>query len=391
MKSIYLDYQSTTPMAGSVREAMLPFLGEHFADPSSDHWMGRACQEAIEDARSCLATLIGCHPSEIVFTSGGTESNNLALLGAASQLARSLPLESGSSGVDRPHMIISAMEHMAVSKSAEWLQRHGWQVTRVGCDAQGSVSVDRVESALRPNTKMISVMHANHEVGTIQPIREISELCIGREVVLHTDACQSVGKIPVDVETLAVDLLSLTGHKMYGPKGIGALYVRNGVAIDPLLQGDWQEGGLRPGMENVSHIVGLGQAARLASQGLQEAADRLAMLRERLLDRLEQLLRKNLVVHGAKAERLPGTLSLVLPNCSAMDVLKRVPELCTGPLGHDGHPNSYLGMAPTLAAMGVDPSIAHATVRLSVGWNTTEDEVDRAADLLAEAIESCAR
>lgn len=382
MRSIYLDYCSTTPVAGSVREAMLPFLTEHFADPHSPHWMGRVAQEAIEDARGAVATLLNCHPTEIVFTSGGTESINLALLGAAHEI------EMEDDCPDAPHMIISAIEHPAVSRCAEWLMNRGWRVTRVGCDSEGVLNCQQFEMAITEETRLVSVMHVNHEVGTIQPIREVADLCAGRNLVFHTDACQAVGKLDCDVEQLQVDLLSLSAHKLHGPKGIGALYVRSGIPIQPIFMGEYQESGLRPGMENVPSIVGLGQAVRLALQRTDEIGDRLAFLRDRFLQRLESMIGSGILVHGQCAKRMPGILSLALPGSKASALLQQCPELCTGPTGHEGRPDSCVGMAVTLAAMGIAPADATATLRLSFGWNTTEEEIDRAAEILAHAYET---
>ena len=380
MRTIYLDYCTTTPVAGSVRESMLPFLGEHYADPASNHWMGRVTHEAIEDARSAIATLLNCHPSEIFFTSGGTESANLAILGAAYEIDETNPEVAH-------HCIISAVEHLAVSKAAEILQKRGWRVTRVGCDAQGVIKLDHLESAIRPETKLISIMHSNHEVGTLQPVRQINDFIAGRGILLHTDACQSVGKIPCDVELLGVDMLTLSGHKMYAAKGIGALYVRSGVTIQSILHGEFQESGIRPGMENIANIAGLGQAARLAIDGLEDIGDRLATLRDRLIDRIEKAI-PAIVIHGRQSDRLPGIASIAFIGRRADDLIKRTPELCMGPVGHEGRPESYLGVATTLAAMGVSPKDAASTIRLSVGWNTTEEDIDRTAELLAHAYES---
>jgi cysteine desulfurase len=245
-----------------------------------------------------------------------------------------------------------------------------------------------LETAIRPSTRLISVMHSNHEVGTLQPIQEIAEMIEGRSILLHSDAAQSIGKVECDVERLGVDLLSISGHKMYGPKGVGALYVREGVAVENILQGEWREHGLRPGMENVPDIVGLGQAARFIQKSLDDLHDRLAYLCDHFRNRLESALGFNLVVHGDKAARLPNTMSFVLPDRIANQILMSTPDLCLGPVGHQGNPESYHGLSTTLAAMGIMPRQAASTVRLSVGLNTTESELDRAADLLVDAYES---
>jgi cysteine desulfurase len=378
MRSIYLDYNATTPVAGSVREAMLPFYGEFFGDPSSNHWIGRVAQEAIEDARAAAATLVGCHPSEIVFTSGGTESVNLALLGSALQIMKDRPR-------DQHHLVLSSLEHLAVGRCAERLRDLGWEITRVRCDRHGVIDLQSLEDALRPTTRLVSIVHANHEIGTVQPIQEVSRLCAGRPILLHTDASQTAGKINCGVDQLGVDLLSLSGHKMYAPKGVGALYVRSGVRLQPQMLGEWQEGGFRGGMENVPHIVGLGDACRLVATSLEHPDDRLIFLRDHFLRRFGNHIGKEIHSHGFGAERLDNTASVLLDDRYASDVLHRAPELCFGPVGHDGDPNRHVGIAPTLAAMKVSPKDAASTFRLSVGWNTTQDEIETAADLLATA------
>jgi cysteine desulfurase len=274
MRSIYLDYSTTTPVAASVRDSMLPFLSEFYGHPSSGHWYGRAAQEAIEDSRSSLSSLIGCHPTEIVFTSGGTESVNLGLLGVARAVSRNL---------DNfvPHFITSSLEHACVRQCAQQLEREGWQVSYIGCDPHGQIRVDELAATIRGNTRLISLIHASHRIGTIQPLPQVAELCRERDILLHTDAAQSVGKIDCNVDYLGVDLLSMSGHKFYAPKGVGALYVRLGVPIEPIHFGEGCEAGIRPGTPNVPHIVGLGQAARLAQAGLETSIDRTSQMRDR--------------------------------------------------------------------------------------------------------------
>ncbi len=372
MRPIYLDYNATTPIAPAVQEAMLPLLAEHFGNPSSDHAMGRAAHEAVEDARVRLAALLGATREEIVFTSGGTESNNLALLGTLRRF------ESG-------HLIVSALEHPSVRRPAEYLQGQGYALTILGCDQQGVVDPAEVEAAIRPDTRLVSVMHANNEVGTIEPISRIARVCRGAGVLFHTDAAQSVGKIPARASDLGVDLLTVAGHKMYAPKGVGALYVRRGTPLQPVLHGAGHEGGLRPGTENVPYLVGLGQAATIALEHLDAAARRLASLRDRLQAQLVDAV-PGLTVNAARAQRLPNTLSVNFPGVSGGLLLRRAEELCasTGSACHSGSDV----VSPTLAAMGLDAQTARGTVRLSVGWYTGEDDVDRAAGALAQAWEA---
>ena len=376
MRSIYLDYNATTPVAESVREAMEPFFGRYYGNPSSSHAIGRACQEAIEDARNHLAAFLGCTSDEIVFTSGGTESNNLAIKGVLMRDAR-------TSGA---HLVVSAIEHPAVSEPARFLSRIGFQVSVVPCSPQGIVSAEEIERAIRPDTVLVSIMHANNEVGSIQPIREIADVCHARKVLLHTDAAQSFGKIETRVDVLDVDFLTIAGHKIYAPKGIGALYVRQGVHLEPFMHGAGHEGGLRSGTENVPYIVGLGQAAKLASRNLMDATERISALRDYLFELLRDGIGDGLVVHAGNVSRLPSTLSVSFPGVWGGDLLAKAPELCasTGAACHSGMTH----MSPTLEAMGVPKEVARGTVRLSAGWNTTQEDVERAANLLIAAWDS---
>ncbi len=376
MRPIYLDYNATTPIAPSVQEAILPFLAEHYGNPSSAHSLGRACQEAIEDSRGLVANLLGAQRDEIVFTSCGTESNNLALKGI---LTRRPP--SGGR-----HLVISAMEHPAIVEPARYLERLGYRLTIVEPDRQGLIDPQRVESAIEPGTVLVSIMHANNEIGTIQPIRAIAEVCHQRGILVHTDAAQSVGKIRTIVGELDVDLLTMAGHKVYAPKGIGALYIRSGTAIDPIQHGAGHECGLRAGTENVPYIVALGKAASLAHRSLEDASDRLAHLRDRLIQHLREGVGDELTVNGQQAPRLPNTLSVNFPRVAGSELLARAPEICAA-TGAACHSNTTR-LSATLEAIKLDPKIARGTVRLSVGWHTSEEEVDRAANALIAAWES---
>ncbi|HYW79464.1 MAG TPA: cysteine desulfurase family protein [Thermoguttaceae bacterium] len=375
MRPIYLDYNATTPIAPAVQEAMLPFLAQHFGNPSSNHTLGRACYEAVEDARLRVARLLGVDRDEIVFTSGGTESNNLAIKGVA---LRHAPAGSG-------HLVISTIEHPAVLEPARYLESLGYGLTLVDCDNQGVVDPEAVEAAIRPDTVLVSIMHANNEIGTVEPISQIAEICRARGVLVHTDAAQTVGKIPTRARELGVDLLSIAGHKMYAPKGIGALYVRRGVALESQMHGAGHERGMRAGTENVPFIVGLGRAASLAENSLTSSVDHLASLRDRLQRQLCEGIGKELVVNAARADRLPSTLSVNFPRVSASVMLRRIPELCasTGAACHSGSEN----LSATLAAIGLTARITRGTMRLSVGWYTTEEEIDRAVNLLVAAWE----
>ncbi|HJT34196.1 MAG TPA: cysteine desulfurase family protein [Pirellulales bacterium] len=382
---IYLDYNATTPLAAEAREAMLPFLAEQYGNPSSAHRLGRAAREAVDRARRQVAALLGAEPDEILFTSGGTESNNLALKG----VAFASPPGTTTDGLRPGHLVISAIEHPAVTEPAAFLARLGWQMTVVAADRQCLVDPSAVAAALRDDTRLVSIMHANNEIGVIQPIRAISDICRARGVLVHTDAAQSVGKVPVDVNVLGVDLLSIAGHKLYAPKGVGALYARRGTRLEPLLHGAGHESGRRAGTENVPYLVALGRAAELAVATLDETAARMATLRDRLYERLRAVVGAGLSVNGAGAPRLPNTLSVNFPKVAGDELLARAAELCasTGAACHAGHTR----LSATLAAIGLDPNVARGTVRLSLGRSTTAAEIDRAAELLCAAWRQCIR
>ena len=376
MQRIYFDYNATTPIAPSVVEAMQPFFTQHFGNPSSTHSLGRATHQAIEDARNEIAELLGAWPDEIVFTSGGSESNNLALKGSL--------LQSGD--LARQHLIISAIEHPAITNPAAFLKRLGCAVSICPCDSRGVVDPIDIARRMQPNTSMVSIMHANNEVGTIQPIREIGQMCRERGILFHTDAAQSVGKIATHVNELNVDLLSIAGHKLYAPKGIGALFVRRGTNLEPLIHGAGHEQGLRAGTENVPYMVGLGTAAKLVNRSLAETSTRLAGLRDELKTLLREAIGPELRIHGEGADLLPNTLSVDFPGVLGHELLARIPELCasTGSACHSGETT----LSPTLAAMGLAAEQARGTVRLSVGWQTSKDEVEKTASLLIGAWEA---
>lgn len=376
MRRIYLDHNATTPIASQVRHAMLPFLAEYYGNPSSMHGMGRICNEAIEDARGHVAAAIGAEREEIVFTSGATESNNLALKGI---MLRDVPSVEG-------HLVISAFEHPAIARPAEYLGRLGVAISEIGCDRNGVVDPDDVRKAIRPDTRLVSIMHANNEIGTVQPIREIAGICHEHGVLMHTDAAQSLGKIPVNVGSLGVDLLSIAGHKFCAPKGIGALFVGENVSFEPLFHGAGHEQGMRAGTENVPFIVALGAAAVTASRGLESNAARMLNLRDRLFNQLNAAIGPSLTINGSQAPRLPNTLSVSFPGVVGQQLLARVPELCasTGAACH----STGTTLSKTLRAIGLSPSVGNGTVRLSLGWHTTEEEIDRAASLLIGAWEA---
>ncbi|MBI4609605.1 MAG: cysteine desulfurase [Candidatus Rokubacteria bacterium] len=372
MKAIYLDHNATTPLDPAVVQAMQPFLREHFGNPSSAHAYGRIAREAVERARAQVADLLGARPAEIVFTSGGSEASNLALKG--------LVLPALMKSAADIHLITSAVEHPATLEPCAFLERLGCRVTVLPVNRYGLVDLDALRNALRRPTLLVSIMHANNEVGTLEPIREIAALAHTHGALVHTDAAQSAGKIPVSVDELGVDLLSLAGHKLYAPKGVGALYVRQGLTLEPLIHGAGHEGGRRAGTENVPYLVGLGAACEIARHSLPVATETLRRLRDRLWDRLREGLGDALVLNGHPERRLPNTLNVNFIGHVGADLLEAVPEIAasTGAACHEGQ----IHLSPVLRAMGVPAEQARGAVRLSVGRFTTETEVDRAAELL---------
>jgi cysteine desulfurase len=366
---IYLDYNATTPVAPQVADALQPYLRREFGNPSSAHSYGRGAHEAVEQARTDVAALIGAQPKEIVFTGCATEANNLALCGVANALRP-----------NKKHLVISAIEHPAVLEPAQWLEAQGWEVSIVPVDRCGRVDPNDVVRALREDTALVSVMHANNEIGTIQPITAIAAIAHACGALLHTDAAQSLGKISANVEVLGVDLLTLAGHKFYATKGVGALYVRRDTPIQPFVRGAGQEHGLRPGTENVPAIVGLGVAARLAAQQQEKEASRLTLLRDQLYELLKLAI-PDLTLNGHPTERLPNTLNVSFPNVSGRALLASVETEVAASVGSACHAESD-AVSGVLAAMGRNSLEAMGAIRLSLGRFTTADEVSEAARAL---------
>ena len=365
MSFIYLDYNATTPIDPRVAEAMEPFLTGGYGNPSSTHREGREAKAALEAAREKVAVCLGCRPGEIVLTSGGSESNNLAIRGM---------VEAQGGG----HLVTSAVEHPAVLEVVRALQSEGRiELTVVGVDPQGRVDAAEVVDALRDDTVLVTLMLANNEVGTLQPVREVAEACRARGVALHTDAAQAVGKIPVDVAELGVDLLSVAGHKLYAPKGIGALFLRDGVRIVPQIRGAGHERGLRAGTENVLLAVGLGTACDLVESEGEAEVPRLTGLRDRLVALLEDGFAA-LVEHGDPENRLPNTTSVAFQGIDASSLLRELGDDVAASAGAACHADG-VHVSHVLDAMGIDADLARATVRLSVGRFTTTDEVECAA------------
>ncbi len=370
---IYLDYNATTPVALDVADAIQPFLDIHFGNPSSSHVYGLSARKAVADARASVAELIHAKADEIVFTGSATEANNLALLGVAR-----------ARGHTKQHLVISAIEHPAVMQPALHLRETGWELTVVPVDSYGRVDPHAVAAAVRPDTALVSIMHANNEVGTIQPIAEIARLIKPMGVLFHTDAAQSAGKIEIDVDALGVDLLTLVGHKFYATKGVGALYVRSGTPIKSILFGAEQEHGLRPGTENVALIVGLGEAARLARKQLPATTEKLRALRDALHERLAATV-PGLVLNGHPLERLPNTLHVSFPGISGRELLSRVADQVVASVGSACHSETD-AVSGVLAAMGGDAERARGAVRFSVGSMTTPVEIEAAATALSKGV-----
>ena len=370
---IYLDYNATTPVALDVADAIQPFLDIHFGNPSSSHVYGLSARKAVADARASVAELIHAKADEIVFTGSATEANNLALLGVAR-----------ARGHTKQHLVVSAIEHPAVMQPALHLRETGWELTVVAVDSYGRVDPHAVAAAVRPDTALVSIMHANNEVGTIQPIAEIARLIKPMGVLFHTDAAQSAGKIEIDVDALGVDLLTLAGHKFYATKGVGTLYVRAGTPIKSILFGADQEHGLRPGTENVALIVGLGEAARLARKQLPATTHKLQKLRDTLHERLSATV-PGLVLNGHPLDRLPNTLHVSFPGISGRELLSRIADQVVASVGSACHSETD-AVSGVLAAMGCDAERARGAVRFSVGSMTTREEIEAAATALAKGV-----
>jgi cysteine desulfurase len=369
-QKIYLDFNASTPIAPEVAEAMKPFLSQHFGNPSSQHWAGIPAKEAVEHARQQVAELLECSPGEIVFTSGGSESNNHAIKGVFFTLR-----EKGS------HIITTQIEHPAVINPCRFLETLGAEVTFVPVDRYGKVDPQDIQKAITPKTILITVMHANNEVGTIQPIEEISKIARERGIVFHTDAAQSVGKIVTKVDDLRVDLLSIAGHKVYAPKGIGALYIRKGTPIEPLIHGASHESGRRAGTENVLLIVGLGKACEVAKTYLGD--DRICTMRDRFWKLLQDNFGEKVVLNGHPLHRLPNTLNVSFVGKAGGEILSRLDGVAasTGAACHSGS----VELSPVLKAMGISPEVGMGAIRFSLGRTTTVQELERVVDLLKDS------
>ncbi len=367
---IYLDHNASTPVLAEVVDVMLPYLREHFGNPSSNHIFGRTMHDAVERARQQAARLIECSPDEVYFTSGGTEANNLAIRGVAAAIPA------------RRHILTSVIEHPATAGPGAWLEQQGYRVSRVKVDGAGRVLPERVQECLGEETALVTIMHANSETGTLQPIAEIAGLAHSAGALMHTDAAQSCGKIRVSTRHEKVDLLSIAGHKLYAPQGVGALFVRAGTPIKPLIIGAGHEHGLRPGTENVASIVGLGQACEIARRSLVEEGERVSRLRERLWSLLKDSI-PGIALNGYPAERLPNTLNVRFPGVAGNTLLAACPAIAasTGSACHELGDSA----SQVILAMGIPESEAIGSVRLSLGRCNNRAEIDLAATELIKA------
>lgn len=377
-REVYLDHNATTPLHPEVLEAMLPWQRESWGNALCGHRLGKEARAAIDEARRTVARFFGCATDEVLFTSGGSESNNMAIKGWA--WAHPDPA--------RRHIVIGAAEHASVSESARFLGREGWSVTEVPCDGTGQVQPEALAAALRPDTALVSIMSAQNVVGTINRVDELAEVVRGRRIAFHVDAAQTVGKVPSSFPFTGADLLSVAGHKTYGPKGVGALIVRRGVQLAPLVHGAGHERGLRSGTENVAGVVGLAAAIRIAQRDMAEAGERMVGLRDALHIRLAEAL-PGVVLNGHPLDRLPNTLNLSFLGVVGRDLADRVPELllATGPACHDRSAH----LPPAFRALGLGPERASSSLRISLGRGNTWEEIDRAADLLIAAVEALRR
>ncbi|HZV88619.1 MAG TPA: IscS subfamily cysteine desulfurase [Candidatus Binatus sp.] len=390
MVRVYLDYNATTPVEPQVLDAMLPYFSADFANASSIHTPGQRARAAVETAREQVAALIGARPQEIVFTSGGTESDNHAIFGViAERVGQVFPPVASSSLTDsplaKPHIITTTIEHEAVLNACQALEKQGVRVTYLPVDREGVVDSESVRRAICPETALITIMHANNELGTVQPLEEIGRIAKEHKIYFHTDAVQSAGKIPIDVNDVNVDLLSLSGHKLYAPKGAGALYVRSGTHLRQLLYGGHHQRGFRPGTENVAGIVGLGKAVEIARNSLSNDAQRVASLRDKLerglVERIPQIR-----VNGALAPRTPNTTNVMFAGIEgealviALDLKGlacSVGAACSSGAVEPSH---------VLTAIGLSQEEAKSSLRFSLGRHTTESEIDFALRVIPEAV-----
>ena len=376
-RKVYLDHSATTPVAEEVLEAMLPFLGGKMGNPNSLHVWGRDAKAAMDEARESVASLIGASAGEIVFPGSGSAADNLAIKGAV-----------WASKNSKRHIITSAIEHHAVTDTFKWLGKNGCDLTFLPVDKYGMVSPESLEDAIRDDTLLVSIMFANNEVGTINPIAKLGEICRRRGVIFHTDAVQAAGHIPIDVSTLPVDMLTMSAHKMYGPKGMGALYMRKGIKLTPLVHGGGQEYGICSGTENTAGIVGFGAAAKLAAKSLHDGeAARVSCLRDMLLDGITERISDSFVT-GHRTERLPFHASVCIRRIEGEGILLRMDFAGIGVSSGSACTSGSLDPSHVLLAMGLDHATAHGSVRLTLGRSTTEQDIEYVLEKFPQIVES---
>lgn len=375
METIYLDHCATTPVDPEVMGAMMPFFGNHFGNPSSIHELGRRARQAIEEARNQTAALIGAQPAEIYFTGGGTEADNLAILG----------LEAYGEATGKRHIITSAIEHHAVLNTCRYLETKGFTVTYLPVDPYGSIDPERAVKTFTDGTLLISIMHANNEIGTIEPLADIAHAARGHGIIIHTDAVQTVGKVPVDVNALGVDLLSLSAHKFHGPKGTGALYVRQGIPLAPLMFGGRQERGLRTGTENVAGIVGLGKACEIAARDLPRFMEQLWEMRN-LLEKLLTEAITHIRINGHPFRKLPHVLSVSFQGLMGDALVRELDVQGIAASAGAACTAEDLQLSHVVAALGIPEDYAAGTVRFSLGKGNTQEEIRRAAAIIADTV-----
>jgi len=374
MKKIYLDHAATTPTDPAVLESMIPWFRDRFGNPSSPHTFGREGRAAVETAREKVAALLGAGPMEVVFTSGGTESDTMALWGVARALR-----DRGN------HIVVSSVEHHAVLEPCRELAGEGFEITQLPVDANGMVDPDDAARALTHRTILVSVMHANNEIGTIQPVAEIARLAHAKGIYVHTDAVQTFGHVPFTVDEIEADLLSLSAHKLYGPKGVGALFIRKGIRIAPLLRGGGQERGRRASTENVPGIVGLGRAAEVARENMAGEAAELARLRERLIEGIRERI-EGLRFNGHPERRLPGNVSVSFEGVEAEPLLLTLDLMGIACSGGSACSSTSVEVSHVLSAIGREAGMARGTIRFSLGRETSEEDIDRVLEVLPPVV-----
>lgn len=375
MERIYLDHSATTPVDQEVFKAMTPYLTELWGNPSSIHSFGREVKKEVEEARAKVASLLGAEPAEITFTSGGTEADNMAIMGVVYANK-----QKGN------HIITSAIEHHAVLDTCHYLEKNGFKVTYLPVDETGMVSVQDFEAALTPETVLVTIMHANNEVGTIQPIEEIARICREKKITVHTDAVQSIGKIPVNVQDLGVDLMSMAGHKIYGPKGTGVLYIRKGTKIAPIAFGGSQERKRRPGTENVAGIIGLTKALEMAIANLDEEMSKSIALRDKLLDGILERI-EEVKFNGHPTKRLPGHVNVSMRYIEGESLLLSLDLQGIAASSGSACTSGSLDPSHVLLAMGLSHEIAHGSLRMTLGKHNTEKEIDYVLETLPKIVE----